>query len=310
MADGSPPVWSVPSRVRQEALAGEGGRPVKERADVVIVGAGLAGLACAQDLTRAGASCQVLEASDGVGGRVRTDHVDGFTLDRGFQILLTAYPEVVRRLDVGALELGRFDRGAVVRVGGRFHRVADPLRHPRLLRETVAAPVGTLVDKARLARLVLDVRTRSPLDLLARPDMTTADRLGRAGFSSQMIEAFWRPLFAGIQLDPDLDVSRRRFDLILRMLAVGDTGVPRRGMGAVPAQLAATLPDDTVRLGVRVSRVDAAGVTLDDGERVRARAVVVATDGPAAHRLLGHGVPDPGSRPVACCWLAAPAAPI
>ena len=104
------------------------------RADVVIVGAGLAGLACAQDLTRAGVGCQVLEASDGVGGRVRTDHVDGFTLDRGFQILLTAYPEVGRRLDVGALELERFHAGAVVRAAGRFHRIADPLRHPRLLR--------------------------------------------------------------------------------------------------------------------------------------------------------------------------------
>jgi phytoene dehydrogenase-like protein len=283
---------------------------MKQAVDVVIVGAGLAGLACAQDLTSAGVECRVVEGSDGVGGRVRTDSVDGFLLDRGFQILLTAYPEVHRRLDLDALDLGLFEPGAVIRTRDRFHRVADPLRRPRLLTQTVAAPIGSVADKARLARLVLDVRAHSVRRLLRRPDLTTADRLHRAGFSGQMIESFWRPLFAGIQLDPDLDVSSRRFDLILRMLAVGDTGVPRQGMGAIPAQLAAVLPDGTVRLGAQVSRVDTAGITLEDGERIEARTVVVATDGPTAHRLLGRRVTDPGSRSAACCWFSAAAAPL
>lgn len=278
--------------------------------DVAIIGAGLAGLACAQDLSAAGVECRVFEGSDGVGGRVRTDVVDGFQLDRGFQILLTAYPEVQRRLDVASLDLGLFEPGAVIRARGEFHRVADPLRRPRLIAQTVAAPIGTLGDKVRLARLVLDVRTRSVRDLLRRPDMTTSDRLSRARFSDQMIETLWRPLFAGIQLDPDLEVSSRRFDTILRMLAVGATGVPRHGMGAIPEQLASSLPDDTVRLDARVVDVDRTGVTLDGGERVDARVVIVATEGPAAHRLLDRSVADPGSRSAACCWFAAPAAPL
>jgi len=277
--------------------------------EVVIVGAGLAGLACAQDLTRAGLECTVLEGSDGVGGRVRTDRVDGFTLDRGFQILLTAYPEVEARLDVDALELARFDPGAVVRVGGHFHRVSDPLRRPRLIAETLRAPIGSFADKARLARLVLDVRTHSVPDLLRRPDVSTAERLARAGFSERMIRTFWRPLFAGIQLDPGLEVSSRRFETILRMLAVGDTGVPRLGMGEIPRQLAATLPAGAVRLDARVERIDGTTAVLADGERVSGRAVVVATEGPAAHRLLGTVVPDPGSRAAACCWFAAPVPP-
>jgi len=285
-------------------------RWMSDTVDVVIVGAGLAGLACAHDLIAAGVECQVLEGSDGVGGRVRTDAVDGFLLDRGFQILLTAYPEVQRRLDVAALELGLFEPGAVIRSRGEFHRVADPLRRPRLIARTAAAPIGTLADKARLARLVLDVRSHSVRDLLRRPDMTTADRLSRARFSDQMIESLWRPLFAGIQLDPDLEVSSRRFETILRMLAIGATGVPRHGMGAIPAQLASTLPDDTVRLGARVVEVDCTGVTLSGGEHADARAVVIATEGPAAHRLLGQRVLDPGSRSAACCWFAAPGAPL
>ncbi len=277
---------------------------------VVVVGAGVAGLVCAQDLTRAGVECRVLEASDGVGGRVRTDRVDGFLLDRGFQIVLTAYPQVQQRLDLDALDLGYFEPGAVVRARGGFHRVADPLRRPLQIPRTLAAPIGSLADKVRLARLVIDVRSRSVPDLLRRPEISTADRLSRAGFSDQMIESFWQPLFAGIQLDPRLEVSSRRFDTVLRMLAIGATGVPRRGIGAIPAQLAATLPYGTVRTEARVARITGSGVVLDGGERIDADAVVVATEGPAAHRLLGDRVPDPGSRAAACCWFSAPRAPI
>ncbi len=277
--------------------------------DVVIVGAGLAGLACAQDLTRAGVSCTVLEASDGVGGRVRTDAVDGYLLDRGFQILLTAYPEVQQRLDLPALDVCLFEPGAAIRRGGRFHRVSDPLRRPRQLVGTAAAPIGSLADKAKLLRLVLDVRRHPVPELLRRPDMSTAARLARLGFSDAMMESLWRPLFAGIQLDPDLEVSRRRFDTILKMLAVGTTGVPRLGMGAIPAQLASTLDDDVVRLGGVVVRIDGAAAVLEGGERVAGRAVVIATEGPAAHALLGARVPDPGSRAAACCWFSAPGPP-
>ena len=278
--------------------------------DVVIVGAGLAGLVCAQDLTRAGVGCQVLEASDGVGGRVRTDNVNGFLLDRGFQIVLTAYPQIQQRLDLDALDLRYFEPGAMVRVRGGFHRVSDPIRRPLQMLETIGAPIGTLGDKARLARLVFDVRTHSVRELLRRPDTTTIDRLVSAGFSDRMIESFWRPLFAGIQLDPQLEVSSRRFDTILRMLAIGATGVPRHGIEAVPAQLASTLPEGAVRLGARVVHVTGSGVTLDHGEHLPARAVVVATEGPAAHRLLGDRVPDPGSRAAACCWYSVPRPPI
>ena len=278
--------------------------------DVAIVGAGLAGLVCAQDLARAGVECTVLEASDGVGGRVRTDTIDGFLLDRGFQILLTAYPQVRKRIDVDALGLGHFEPGAVVRTATGLHRVSDPVRRPKELPRTLLSPVGSLADKLRAARLVLDVRTHSVRELLRRPDTSTARRLAAAGLSAAFITAFWQPLFAGIQLDPDLEVSSRRFDTILRMLAVGSTGLPRDGMGAIPAQIAAALNAGSLRLSSPVATAEPGAVQLEDGERIAARVVVVATDGPTAHRLLGERVPDPGSRAAACCWYAAVAAPL
>ncbi|MDA8062216.1 MAG: FAD-dependent oxidoreductase, partial [Actinomycetota bacterium] len=133
-----------------------------DRVDVVVVGAGLAGLAAARHLEDAGRSVVVLEASDGVGGRVRSDRVDGFVLDRGFQVLLTAYPEARRMLDYGSLRLCRFEPGALVRHAGRFVEVADPLRVPAKALATARAPVGSALAKARLGLLGLSARRWSP----------------------------------------------------------------------------------------------------------------------------------------------------
>lgn len=276
--------------------------------DVVIVGAGLAGLACARTLAAAGIGVRVLEASDGVGGRVRSDHVDGFLLDRGFQILLTAYPELVRWFDLNELDLRRFQAGATIWTGSGFTTVGDPLRSPRDLPSTVFAPIGSIFDKLRLLKLIASVRRGSVPDLLRRPDGSTQAELERLGFSNRIIETFFRPLFAGIQLDPELEVSSRRFEVILRMLAVGDSAVPARGMGSLSNEVASGLEVGTIRCNEPVRSIAGTTVTLESGEQVTGKAVVVATQGPAASQLLG--LPDPGSRPVAAIWFDATSAPI
>ncbi len=276
--------------------------------DAVVIGAGLAGLACARTLVAGGRTVAVLEASDAVGGRVRTDQIDGFRLDRGFQILLTAYPELGRLVDLDALDLRRFDPGALVWLGDGFQRVGDPLRRPRDLLPTATARIGTLADKLRVLGLRASVRRGSVPDLLRRPDESTFDRLRELGFSMTIIERFFRPLFAGIQLDPDLEVSRRRFEVIFRMLATGDAAVPDRGMGRLPELIAAPLPDGAVRLGVAVEAIEGTTARLSSGDAVRGAALVVATDGPTAARLLD--LPDPGSRSAGAVWFAADRAPL
>ena len=268
---------------------------------VTIIGAGLAGLACARILTAAGVPVTVLEASDGVGGRVRSDHVDGWTLDRGFQILLTAYPEVDRWFDLAALDLREFVPGATIWCGDRFRSVSDPRRAPGDLLTTLVGPIGSPLDRLRLLRLLVSVRRGEARSLLRRPDRTTAEEIAERGFSDRFVERLLRPLFSGIQLDPDLEVSARRFELILRMLATGASGVPAGGMGTLSTTLAAPLPADVVQLGRTVTSIDGTSVRLDDGSEIPSRAVVVATEGPSAARLLG--IDDPGSRPVAALWF-------
>ncbi len=278
-------------------------------ADVIIVGAGLAGLACAVHLTEAGRSVLVLEASDGVGGRVRSDVVDGFILDRGFQVLLTAYPEAQAMLDYRALDLRSFRPGTLVQVGDKRVLLGDPFRDVRSIPASLAAPVGSPIDKARIGWLRVNSGRGTLEEMWARPETSTAERLVSLRFSDAMVERFLRPLFAGIQLDSSLSTSSRMFDFVFRMLGSGDNAVPANGMGMIPAQLAARLPAGTVRLSSRVAAVSAGSVTLTDSAVLSAGAVVVATEGPQAARLLGGAVPEPGSNSVACLYFAADRAP-
>ena len=225
--------------------------------DVVIVGAGLAGLAAANTLHRAGRDVAVLEASDGVGGRVRTDVVDGFRLDRGFQVLLTAYPELRTQFDLDALDLRRFEPGALVWNGVSTDLVGDPIRRPRTLLKTAIAPIGTIADKLRILRQRIHLQRSTAPELLRQDDISTLNALEQQGFSDRMIERFFRPLVGGIQLDPSLQTSRRMFDVILRSLIEGDVAVPALGMGAIPAQLADHLPAGVIHLDTQVVAVAA-----------------------------------------------------
>ena len=280
---------------------------VPEASDVVIVGAGLAGLTAANVLHRAGKSFIVLESSDGVGGRVRTDEVDGFLLDRGFQVLLTGYPEVARHVDTSKLDLRAFEPGAVVWLDGRAHVVGDPVRRPGTLVAGALAPIGTLKDKMLVALMRLRLVRSDPRALLRGDETTTIESLRRRGYSARIVERFFRPLLGGIQLDPALSGSSRMSDVVLRTLMVGDSVVPALGMGRLSESLAAPVVD-RIHLNTPVESVAPGVVTLTDGRTVTARSIIVAAEGPAAADLLG--LPPVGSKAAGCVYFAADRAPI
>lgn len=281
-------------------------------AGVVVVGAGLAGLTCALRLQEAGREVTVLEAADAVGGRVRTDTVDGFRLDRGFQVLLTGYPAAARWFDLDALDLRAFSPGVVVRRGGRFHRLADPLQDPVRGLAAAFSPVLTVADGLRLLAWRTRVTRSDGARLAAGAQLPTQRLLDRRRFSEAVIESFFRPFLAGTFFDPEMTTSSRVTELVFRSFFRGEVAVPDAGMQALPEQLAARLAPGTIHLGVRAVRVRPGEVDVVDGDPVRGAHVVVATDGPAAEQLLGAGTLDhvaPG-RGTVTLWYRASRSPI
>ena len=278
--------------------------------DVLVVGAGVSGLVAAVEFKRRGYSVLVLEASDDVGGRVRTDTVDGFLLDRGFQVLLTAYPEARRCLDYPALDLKEFEPGAIIRHNGKFHRVADPMRRLRKIFRSAFAPIGTPADKLLVAELRGELLGMEIDQILGEPEEPTLANLREYGFSEKIIERFFRPFLGGIFLDPELNTSARMFHFVYRMFAQGDGGNPERrdasdspptgittGRGQHPLSCAST-----ARVGRRR--------TTESGEELQAGMVVVACDPVHAARLLPEAGIRTAMRGVECLYFAAADAPI
>ncbi len=264
----------------------------------IIVGAGLAGLTCAKVLSERGAEVAVFEASDGVGGRVRTDERDGFLLDRGFQVYFTSYPVSKRHLDHGALDFRVFDPGAIVQRGRERSVLSDPVRDPKALVPTLLSSAATFGDKLRTLEVVAKTfpGATSAGEENGEADTTTLEYLRAAGLSERYIDSFFRPFYGGVLLDRELTTSARVLRFTLRMLATGRTVVPARGMGEIPKQLASRLPEGAVRLDSPVDELlrDRERVTgvRAGGEEHEADAVVVATDAPTAGRLTGEAVPE------------------
>jgi phytoene dehydrogenase-like protein len=278
---------------------------------VFILGGGLAGLSCAIALRKAGLHPTILEASDRVGGRVATDVVEGFQLDRGFQVFLDSYPVAKALLDYRALDLKPFTPGALIFDKGTLHRIADPFRQPKHLLTMLRSPIATLGDKWRVWKLLGDVRSESPEQLLTRPQTRTIDRLHKLGFSERFIEQFFKPFYGGVFLERDLATSSRAFDFTFRMFADGRACLPARGMGAIAQQLAEQLPAGSIRLNTHVRAVAGKMVVTESGEHLLADAIVVAVDQHTAASLLPEFVTAPSRWTGSTChYFAAPRSPI
>ncbi|MEU8390834.1 FAD-dependent oxidoreductase [Micromonospora sp. NPDC048842] len=253
--------------------------------DVVIVGGGLAGLAAARRLHRAGVPWRLVEAEGRLGGRVATDVVDGHLIDRGFQVLNTAYPRLGTLLDTGQLDLGYFTSGVLVRKGDRLLRLVNPLREPTGGPGTALAGVGSLLDRLRFAALATGCATLPASRLLAAPETSSETALRRAGLSDAIIEELLRPFLSGVFIDRELSTSSHVLAMVLRSFARGRIGLPAEGMAALPRAIAAPLPADLLDLDTPVAEVAPGRVRTQAGD-IRCRAVVVAVDPPAAAALL------------------------
>jgi phytoene dehydrogenase-like protein len=254
-------------------------------ADVIIIGAGLAGLRAALELSRAGLSVLVFEREEKVGGRVRTTNVAGYTLDHGFQVILSAYPELKSLPEFNRIPCRGFASGARIRVDGRFRDFYDPKRHPEKALATLASPICSLVDLARLFNLV-GIRRASGVTPAERP---TSEMLIHKGFSKRFRESFLEPFLRGVLLDPALGLDFGVASFYLQMFSRGDALLPSGGVQAFPDLLAGLIGRSHIRLGTSVDSISKNEVVLESGETFTADHVVCATDPLRAAEL---GSPD------------------
>lgn len=270
-------------------------------AEVIVVGAGLAGLQCARLLERRGVDVQVLEASDELGGRVRTDEIDGFLCDRGFQVLNPSYPHVRSDIDLDALGLRRFGRGAGVLTDRGRRVIADPFLHPARVPDALRS--GYLSPR----QLVGALRWALPALLHRENDVPVEGwkaGMDRARFEGRLRREVVERFLPGVVLEGDGSSSAAYVLSLIRSFVLATPGLPADGMRALPRQMAADLSRH-VHTSATVTRVDTSGRGARvevDGQALEARHVVIAA-GPAAGQRLA-GLPEVPTKGVTSWWFA------
>ncbi|TWD83320.1 flavin-dependent amine oxidoreductase [Kribbella amoyensis] len=272
---------------------------------MIVVGAGLAGLNCALTLQDRGLSVTVLEAGDAVGGRVRTDVIDGYRCDRGFQLLNPSYPAVRRYVDLPALDLRSFAAGVAVAGDAGTTVVGDPRRQPGLIGRSLLSGFARPLELTRLAAWAAPAL--GPVSrLLDGPDMTLKESLDEAGVDGRIRREILEPFLAGVLASDDGSTSAKFVRLLVRSFLLGTPAVPADGMAALPEQLAGRLREP-VRLGETVTAIESGPKVRTTAGEEPARAVVVATDPTTAGAVVR--VRAPRMKGLRTYWFAADDAP-
>ena len=240
----------------------------KKDCKIHIIGGGVSGLIAARVLEKKGFNPIILEASERVGGRIKTDIIEGYQLDHGFQVLLTAYPAVKKYLDYDALDLQFFLPGASIFKDHTQSIIGDPLRDISLLISTLFSGIGSVSDKFKILKLNHKIKKKSLNDIFSEKEQTTLSYLKEFGFSKDMLNDFFIPFFSGIFLENKLETSSRMFEFVYKMFGEGHAAIPKAGMEAIPKQLLNNLKTTTFQYNTEVTNVKDGQISLTNGSKL------------------------------------------
>lgn len=243
-----------------------------------IIGAGISGLIAAKVLEENGYHPTILEASDSVGGRVKSDYVEGFTLDHGFQVLLTSYPAAKKYLDYTSLKLQELLPGATIFINEKSQTIGDPLRKISFLFPTIFSSVGSIKDKIKILQLNTILKKKDLATIFKTPEITTLHYLQAFGFSEKIITTFFKPFFSGVFLEPNLETSSRMFEFVYKMFGDGLAVIPKKGMQEIPNQIKNSLQKTTISLNTKVKEVKNNSIILNDGTEIATNFTIIATE--------------------------------
>lgn len=281
-----------------------------KKADVVVVGAGIAGLTAAYILQKKGYKVHVFEAAKQVGGRIRTDKVEGFSLDRGLQLFHTAYPELKSVIDCKKLNVKPIYNGTLIRYNGDFNLISNPSKEFKDILSTVVANNGTWKDKMKMIKFMAEANSLNESKLITKNDIPADQYLEEFGFSEKFINSFFRPFLASSCLDNDMKTPSRLLKFIFKMFDKGTVGLPEKGMSSIPEQLASKLEKGTIHLQSKVKKVSSAGIQLLKGDFITADKVLIATNSLALNQLLPDYDIDLSSNHVSCLYFAMEEPPV
>ena len=250
----------------------------KNSIKVHIIGGGISGLVAAHVLENHGLSPVIIDANDRVGGRVKTDIVKGFQLDRGFQVLLSSYSAAKKYLDYKSLDLQTLKAGSCVFVGGKQCFFGDPLRDLSLFIPTLLSPLGTLGDKLKIAKLNFHLQKKTIDKIFEDREITTKEYLTAKGFSKKIIKNFFLPFFSGIFLESELYTSSRMFEFVFKMFGKGLALLPKGGIEEISKQLKNKLKKTKILFNTLVSNVKNKEITLSDGKKIKTDFTIIATE--------------------------------
>ena len=250
----------------------------KEKINIHIIGAGVSGLIAAKVLEENGYFPTLIESSDDVGGRLKTIVKEGYQLDKGFQVLLTAYPQAKKHLNYKELKLQKLISGACVFSKNKLHVIGNPVKNISLLISTLFSDVGIVSDKPKILKLYLYLRFKSIEKIFLSKELKTIDYLKNFGFSKKIINDFFKPFFAGIFLETELSTSSKMFEFVFKMFAQGDVAIPESGIQEIPYQIAKKLTKTNFIFNTEVDKISDGEIILKNKNKIKSDYTIIATE--------------------------------